>query len=132
MADYKVNDSGERQVHATGAVRDVDTNKPRPDLRSPFAAERVGNWMRLGALKYSDNNWHKGFKFSRMLASLERHLMYYKQGRRDEDNLAAIIFNAEALIHYEEMLRRGVLPAELDDLPKYEPTKAEAPEEVAS
>ena len=45
--------------------------------------------------------------------------MKYQQGLRDEDHLAAIMFNAMALIHYEEMIERGVLPAELNDIPFY-------------
>ena len=31
------------------------------------------------------------------------------------------MFNAMALIHYEEMIERGVLPAELNDMPNYQP-----------
>ena len=46
--------------------------------------------------------------------------MKYQQGLRDEDHLAAIMFNAMALIHYEEMIERGVLPAELNDMPVYQ------------
>jgi hypothetical protein len=33
------------------------------------------------------------------------------------------MFNAMALIHYEEMIKRGVLPAEIDDRPKYNKEK---------
>ena len=55
--------------------------------------------------------------FSRCVASLKRHLMRFQQGLQDEDHLAAIMFNAMALIHYEEMIERGVLPAELNDMP---------------
>jgi hypothetical protein len=29
------------------------------------------------------------------------------------------MFNAMALIHYEEMIERGVLPASLNDMPTY-------------
>jgi hypothetical protein len=47
--------------------------------------------------------------------------MRYQQGKRDEDHLAAIMFNAMALIHYEEMIERGRLPAELNDMPDYHP-----------
>ena len=57
--------------------------------------------------------------FSRCVASLKRHLMKFQQGLQDEDHLAAIMFNAMALIHYEEMIERGVLPAELNDMPAY-------------
>ena len=62
--------------------------------------------------------------FSRCVASLKRHLMKYQQGKRDEDHLAAIMFNAMALIHYEEMIERGLLPAELNDMPCYQPLAA--------
>ena len=31
------------------------------------------------------------------------------------------MFNAMALIHYEEMIERGRLPAELNDMPSYQP-----------
>lgn len=114
-----MHDSGNRQSFSTGAVRDTADDKPRPDLFSPFAEERVGQWLRLGAVKYSERNWEKGIPNSRCFASLRRHVMRYQQGDRSEDHLAAIIFNAMAIIHNEEMIRRGVLPAELDDMPEY-------------
>ena len=34
--------------------------------------------------------------------------------------LTGLTFNAMALIHYEEMIERGVLPAELNDMPNYQ------------
>jgi hypothetical protein len=34
-------------------------------------------------------------------------------------HLAAIVFGAQALMHYREMIDRGLLSAELDDMPKY-------------
>ena len=74
----------------------------------------------MGAAKYAERNWERGMPFSRCVASLKRHVMKYQQGLRDEDHLAAIMFNAMALIHYEEMINRGVLPAELNDMPVYQ------------
>ena len=115
-----MNDSGKRQSFETGAVRDIADDKPRPDLISPFAEERLGEWMRKGAIKYYEFNWAKGMPMSRCLASLCRHVMKFKQGMNDEDHLSAIMFNSMALIHYEEMIKRGWLPKELDDLFKYE------------
>lgn len=112
--------SGAKQEFKTGAVRDAATDKVRPDLISPFAEERLGKWLNLGAEKYSERNWEKGIPMSRCLASLCRHLMKFRQGAKDEDHLAAILFNAMAIIHYEEMIARGVLPETLSDLPKYE------------
>jgi hypothetical protein len=66
-------------------------------------------------------NWENGMPFSRCVASLKRHVMKFQHGKRDEDHLAAIMFNAMALIHYEEMIERGLLPATLNDMPHYQP-----------
>jgi hypothetical protein len=57
--------------------------------------------------------------------------MKYQQGKRDEDHLAAIMFNAMALIHYEEMIERGLLPAELNDMPEYQPVSRRSPRKSA-
>ena len=108
MSKYGMTDSGKRQSFGKGmAIRDTADDKPRPDLISPFAEERQGHWLRMGAAKYAERNWEKGMPFSRCVASLKRHLMKFQQGKRDEDHLAAIMFNAMALIHYEEMIERG-------------------------
>jgi hypothetical protein len=122
MAEEKnlMQDSGERREFSTGAVRDAANDKPRPDLISPYADAREGAWLALGAKKYSPRNWEKGMPLSVCVASLRRHLMKYTMGCTDEDHLAAIRCNASFLLHYEEMIKRGKLPKELDDLPKYE------------
>jgi len=113
-------DSGRRRQFGSGAVRDRSGKKSRPDLISPFAEERLGDWLRLGAEKYTTRNWEKGMPASECLASLCRHLLKVKQGVTDgEDHLAAIVFNAMAIMHYEAMVERGVLPAELLDLQTY-------------
>jgi hypothetical protein len=46
-------------------------------------------------------------------------------GRDDEDHLAAVMCNAMFLLHTDEMVRRGVLPPELNDLPNYLPRNDE-------
>ena len=112
-------DSGKRQTFSTGAVRDTDDDKSRPDLISPFMLERLGRWMKAGADKYGEHNWQKGLPISRCIASLYRHLMYYMQGDRSEDHLMGIIANATFVAHYEEMIKRGILPPSLLDMPKY-------------
>ena len=122
MADSNIGmqDSGKRETFATGAVRDSAEGKSRPDLFSPFALERVGEWLRLGSLKYAENNWMKGMNYSRVVASLHRHLMKYMQRDDTEDNLAAIIVNASFLMHYDAMIERGVLPKSLNDLQTFD------------
>jgi hypothetical protein len=117
-AFVEMQDSGKREVFETGAVRDSQEGKPRPDLVSPFALERVGHWMAKGAEKYGLYNWQKGMNYSRVTASLYRHLLAFMKRDNTEDNLAAIVANACFLMHYAEMIKRGVLPESLDDLPK--------------
>ena len=114
-----MHDSGKRETFSTGAVRDTADDKPRPDLISPFATERLGQWLQRGALKYAERNWERGIPISRCIASLERHLMKFKQGAKDEDHMAAIMCNAMFVSHIEEMIKRGVLPKELADMPDY-------------
>jgi len=112
-------DTGMRRVFKSGAVRDSDEGKSRPDLVSPFALERIGNWLMLGSKKYEPRNWEAGMEFSAVTSSLHRHLMKYMQCDKHEDNLAAIATNAIFLMHYETMIERGILPENLNDLPKY-------------
>jgi hypothetical protein len=119
VTEFVVKDSGERRTFATGSVRDRGDLKPRPDLISPFALMRIGEHMRKGAAKYGRGNWELGQPFSEITASMYRHLLQWLQGDTEEDHLAAIAFGAQALMHYREMIDRGLLPAELDDMPRY-------------
>ena len=121
MNTFNIKDSGERREFATGSVRDRGDLKPRPDFISPFALLEVGEHMRKGAVKYGPHNWQLGQPFSEMTASLYRHLLQWMIGDTEENHLAAIVFNAQALMHYREMIKRGALPVELDDMPGYVP-----------
>ena len=114
-----MHDSGERQQFGTGAVRDTAADKPRLELVSPFAMRRLGIWLDLGAKKYESRNWEMGIPITRCLASLLRHAEAYLAGESDEDHMAACMTNAMFIMHYEEMIQRGVLPKEIDDRPNY-------------
>jgi len=118
-----MHDSGARRKFDSGAVRDLAAEKPRIDLISPFALARLGEWCRLGGEKYSDRNWEKGMPFSTgPYASLCRHVCDWGKHERYpqfEDHLAAIMWNGMALMHYEAMIERKILPATLDDMPDY-------------
>ena len=112
-------DSGEREQFGNGAQRDTARGKSRPDLISPFFKTRLGDWLMLGAEKYLPRNWEAGMPISRCVASLERHLAAWQKGEDDEDHLAAVACNAMFIMHYEEAIKNGILPAELDDMPQY-------------
>jgi hypothetical protein len=57
-----------------------DQEKPDFSLLSPFALEEVAKVMTYGAKKYSANNWRGGFKYTRILAAVMRHLNAYQKG----------------------------------------------------
>lgn len=121
-----VKDSGSREEFQTGSVRDTRDGKGRFDLISPIVTERDAKHLENGAKKYGSRNWEKGQPLSRFMDSAMRHLNKYMEGHRDEDHLAAARWNIAAIIHIEEMIRRGKMPNTLNDLPNYvEPAKAE-------
>jgi hypothetical protein len=119
MEFNKVKDSGERREFGTGAVRDMSAGKGRYDLISPLFLKRLAKHFENGAKKYGDRNWEKGIIFSSYIDSAIRHLNNYLEGMRDEDHLAAAVWNISCLIHMEEMLERGLVPKELNNLPDY-------------
>lgn len=114
---FEILDSGKRQEFSTGSVRDTQEGKGRFDLISPVALLRLARHYEGGALKYEDRNWEKGQPLSRYLASAHSHLNKYLLGSRDEDHLAAAAWNIFGLIHTEDQIRLGKLPAVLNDLP---------------
>lgn len=119
MDFQKVKDSGERRKFQTGAVRDIQTGKGRYDLISPIATRRLARHLENGAIKYGERNWEKGIPQHSFVDSAKRHLDNYLEGMRDEDHLAAAMWNVHCAIHQEEMIERKLLPAELFDLPSF-------------
>jgi len=113
--NFQTKDSGEREDFSTGARRDTQNDKPRYDLIPPIMLKRLAGLYARGAVKYGENNYQKGIPFSRVYASLFRHLMQYREGDKTEDHLSAVIWNATALMYYEEEIVQGRLPSELND-----------------
>jgi hypothetical protein len=101
LSGFITKDSGKRESWDSGAVRDTQDNKPRYDLIPPKGLRRVADLYARGASKYDDHNWRKGMPSSRFMASMMRHMEQYRAGERDEDHIAAVIFNALALIEFE-------------------------------
>lgn len=116
---HKMKDGGKRKKFKSGAMREEVSGKGRYDLISPIMLQRLAIVMERGAKKYFDHNWELGMPLHRYLDSALRHTNQYLEGKRDEDHLAQAIFNLMAAIHTEEMIRRGQLPEELNDLPDY-------------
>ncbi len=105
-------DTGERMEFETGAIREPHKGKGRYDLISTEGLMRLAAWYERGAEKYGDRNWEKGLPVSNCMNSLLRHAIKYLAGWDDEDHLAAIVWNAFAIMEFEKT------HPELQDLPK--------------
>lgn len=111
-------DSGARRDFETGSRRDDATGKGRYDLLPIEGIHRLAQMYERGAAKYDDRNWEKGQPLSVFANSMLRHAFQAAAGMEDEDHLAAVAWNALGLLTIQDRIRRGLLPAELDDLPR--------------
>ncbi len=71
-----------------------------------------------GSKKYGDRNWEKGQPLARMIDSALRHLCCALEGQTDEDHVIACAWNMMCIADTQERIKAGLLPKELDDLPK--------------
>lgn len=92
-------DSGQKRQFSTGSQRDFAGNKEAMELLPYDLMMRVANWYKLGADKYGVNNWRLGQPSTAVFGSLMRHLTKYVMGYKDEDHLAAVVWNALCLMN---------------------------------
>ncbi len=118
-SDHGLNDTGVRESFASGMIREPNLLRGRFDLISPIALRKLAIHYDRGCMKYSERNWEKGGPHSRHLNSAMRHLQDYLEGDRKEDHLSASAWNVFCILHNQEMIDRGLLPSELNDLPCY-------------
>jgi len=112
-------DSGRRKEFPSGALADGAGGRGRFDLLSPIAIKRLAEVFERGAKKYDDRNWEKGTPIHRFIDSGLRHVFQFMEGWRDEDHLAQAAWQLLGAAHTLEMINRGLLPEELDDMPTY-------------
>jgi hypothetical protein len=62
-----------------------NTGKSRIDLAPSDAMLHVGKVLAMGGDKYGDRNWENGMAYSKVIASLERHLAKWKSGNDFDD-----------------------------------------------
>lgn len=99
---FETKDSGQREKYPSGAMRDTEEGKPRYDLIPGLPLKRLAELYARGAKKYGDWNWSQGVPSSRCYSSALRHLMQYNLGEKDEDHLAAVVFNVFCLMYFED------------------------------
>lgn len=74
----KTNEKGLKQDNNIAIKQ--DEGKSRVDLLDPDWLTGIGEVLKFGANKYSDNNWRRGFKWSRLIAAALRHLFAIMRG----------------------------------------------------
>jgi hypothetical protein len=102
-----------------GGARESREGKGRQDLIEPELIFRLGIWCELGAKKYGIRNWEKGISVADCVAAIIRHAFKFLAGWNDEDHLAAIAWNAMAIMRFE----RYPEYKEFLDLPRYKEVK---------
>jgi hypothetical protein len=115
--EIRLKDSGQRETFPTGAIREPNLGRGRYDLIPPIALKALAIHYERGAKKYEDRNWENGLPLSRHLNSALRHLQNYLAGDREEDHLSACVFNCFAITHDLEMIKKGAMSEEINDLP---------------
>ena len=103
--------------HSKDDIKTFDTgaqcsNVPeRFDLICPAGLRRLAKRYALGAKKYADYNWCKGIPVAERLNHLINHLIsYLESGNESDDNMAAIAWNAFAIMHYEDNCQHHKAP----------------------
>ncbi len=117
--EFETKFSGVKDDYTSGATRDKSQGKGRFDLISPIGLKRLAGVYERGAVNHGDRNWEKGLPMSRCIESAIRHIYQYLEGMRDEDHLGQATWNLFAAMHVEEMIKKGLLPKELDNLPNF-------------
>jgi hypothetical protein len=117
--DYEIKDSGEHRKFESGAQRDNKVGKGRYDLLPPFTLHALAIHYQKGAMKYEDRNWEQGMPLSEFYDSAMRHMNEEMMGLDDENHAIAWVWNALCYYETKHRIQMGLLPKELDDMPKY-------------
>jgi hypothetical protein len=89
-----------------------NAGKIRYDLVPAFAQEQYARVLTKGAEKYAERNWELGMKWSKVVASLERHLQAIKRGEDFDPETgllhsAHVMCNAAFLTEYYKIYPQG-------------------------
>ena len=83
-----------------------DSGKERFDLLPQGPLFEVARVYTIGAAKYGDYNWAKGFAFSRVFAAMMRHAWKFWRGESidtedGQQHLASVVWCAMTLMHFD-------------------------------
>jgi hypothetical protein len=116
-------ESDENRKFNTGAEKQHSEGKGTPVLFPGDAYIEVCKHFEDGAKHYDARNWEQGIPLSELINSLERHIADEKMADTSERHDRAMAWNAIAYLATKIRIQRGLLPKELDDMPKYEQVK---------
>jgi len=111
-------EQGEKREFSTGAQKQNAEGKGTPVLFPPDAYIDMSKHFEAGAELHGSRNWEKGIPLSEIINSLERHIAQEKMGLTDERHDRAIAWNAIVYLATKLRIEAGILPKELDDIPK--------------
>lgn len=116
-----------RTTAATGGQK--GTKIERYDLLPVEPLAAVARHYGLGARKYADRNWERGYEWSKSYAAMQRHLAAFwrgeemdfdpaliEEGEEPTLHLAAVVFHALALMQFSA--RRDYRPEPTAEFPK--------------
>jgi len=104
-------------LHTSGAQRSDRNGKGRFDLIPPLALQVLANHYEEGG-RGRERNWEKGIPLSRFYDSAMRHGNQVMSGDESENHAGAWAWNVMSYIETLERIKLGILPKELDDMPK--------------
>lgn len=91
------------RVFDTGATKNISKGKGRYDLIPCEALEALAKRFEFGVEQgHEENGYRKGIPDNVLLDSAMRHLNQARMGLRDEDHLAAVMWNVSVLIFNRE------------------------------
>ncbi len=120
VSEFVTKDSGKAEEFPSGYRRDCQEGKGLYDELPFQAIAELARLFERGAKKYGKSNWRKGAPLSRYCNSMLRHGFQATAGYEDEAHFIACAWNALCAFETRMMVRKGLLPADLDDLPKPE------------
>jgi len=114
---FEIKDSGKRQEFESGMVR--DTAEGKIDFHRTFDGPLFLRWaihLTKGAVKYPDvhlgnpnwmlaNSWREYYRFK---VSAFHHFFEWFIGKRDEDHMAALVFNLNGAEYVRDRLEKEI------------------------
>ncbi len=91
-----------------------DEGKNRYDLIDSYALDELAKIYTYGTVKYDDNNWRKGLKFSRIFGALMRHSWAFWRGE-DNDPESGLPHMAHAAWQCFTLINFSKYQKDLDD-----------------